>query len=611
MATAPPSPDRPASDPAAGASPADGVSPADVGPIAAEGDVSQVEQDRLLINTARAKGRGPLLKSFVKLSGPGWLQSAITLGGGSLAASLYLGVIGGYGLLWLQPLAMMLGIVMLAAIAYVTLSTRRRPFEAIKTEINPALAWCWLIASMLANFVWCLPQYNLATAAIRQNLFSDAFPLPVAVVLVFLLAGTVSWFYESGGRGIKIFEMLLKALVMLVVVSFMVVVIVLLFKGEMPLGSLISGFIPDPSLLTNPGTEFSPLLRVAGEGGDYWRGVIVSKQQEVMITAFATAVGINMTFLLPYSMLARGWDRDFRGLAIFDLSTSLLLPFLLATTCVVVAAATRFHASEAGDAKKLATPLAYQEEQTAAGDTAGAALTKGYIGLIKTRLESLGVEPAGERTEDDGTVVRFYTDEQHATIPSNERRIASSLVNRDAGHLASSLTAVFGRYSNIIFGVGIFAMGVSTIIILMLINGFVFCEMMGQPGNATLHRIGAFAAGIFGMLGPWLFAGDAKLWLAVPTSVFGAVLLPIAYLTFFAMMNSKSLLGDARPTGLTRVVVNLVMGVSCAVALFASLYSVFVLKGGLVAQVGGGVIALIAVSVIATHFAGKSPAATE
>lgn len=36
------------------------------------------------------------LPVYLRLSGPGWLQSAITLGGGSLAGSLYLGVIGGF-----------------------------------------------------------------------------------------------------------------------------------------------------------------------------------------------------------------------------------------------------------------------------------------------------------------------------------------------------------------------------------------------------------------------------------------------------------------------------------------------------------------------------------
>ena len=43
---------------------------------------------------------------YTKKSGPGWLQAAITLGGGSLASALFLGVILEYNLMWLQPLAM-------------------------------------------------------------------------------------------------------------------------------------------------------------------------------------------------------------------------------------------------------------------------------------------------------------------------------------------------------------------------------------------------------------------------------------------------------------------------------------------------------------------------
>ena len=53
---------------------------------------------------ARAKGGLAIPMAFLKCSGPGWLQGAITLGGGSLAGSLYLGVLGGYSLLWLQVL---------------------------------------------------------------------------------------------------------------------------------------------------------------------------------------------------------------------------------------------------------------------------------------------------------------------------------------------------------------------------------------------------------------------------------------------------------------------------------------------------------------------------
>ena len=50
--------------------------------------------DRRRLQQAQAAGLGATLKTYLALSGPGWLQSAITLGGGSLAGSLYLGVIG-------------------------------------------------------------------------------------------------------------------------------------------------------------------------------------------------------------------------------------------------------------------------------------------------------------------------------------------------------------------------------------------------------------------------------------------------------------------------------------------------------------------------------------
>jgi len=130
----------------------------------------EIEKDRQMILDARVKGRWPLVKTFLKLSGPGWLQSGITLGGGSLSSSLYLGVLVGFSFMWLQPLAMILGIIMLSAIAYVTLSTGKRPLRGINEHVSPVLGWGWLLASMMANLVWSLPQFALGTAAIRQNL---------------------------------------------------------------------------------------------------------------------------------------------------------------------------------------------------------------------------------------------------------------------------------------------------------------------------------------------------------------------------------------------------------------------------------------------------------
>lgn len=51
---------------------------------------ARVAANRQLLTTAQAEGLGPTLKAYTRLAGPGWLQSAITLGGGSMAAALFL-----------------------------------------------------------------------------------------------------------------------------------------------------------------------------------------------------------------------------------------------------------------------------------------------------------------------------------------------------------------------------------------------------------------------------------------------------------------------------------------------------------------------------------------
>mgnify|MGYP001344015121 CR=1 FL=1 len=80
------------------------------------------------LRDAEAQGGIAKWKTYTKLSGPGWLQSAITLGGGSLGSSLFLGVLAGYSLLWLQPVAIILGVIMLCAISHpITTASNRCP----------------------------------------------------------------------------------------------------------------------------------------------------------------------------------------------------------------------------------------------------------------------------------------------------------------------------------------------------------------------------------------------------------------------------------------------------------------------------------------------------
>ena len=40
----------------------------------------RIEKDRQMILDSQKKGKGALFKTYLKLSGPGWLQSGITRG---------------------------------------------------------------------------------------------------------------------------------------------------------------------------------------------------------------------------------------------------------------------------------------------------------------------------------------------------------------------------------------------------------------------------------------------------------------------------------------------------------------------------------------------------
>lgn len=514
----------------------------------------KVRADRELLRQAQAEGK--TLGAYVKLSGPGWLQSAITLGGGSLAGSLFLGVLGGTSMLWLQLVAIVLGVVMLSAISYVTLSTGRRPFEAINTEINPALGWGWLIATVMANMIFCMPQFSLCYDALDKNLSTlgggDGLGGSAGVkwgvtAALFFAAGFVVLLNTKQGKAAKFFDIFLKALIGMVVICFFGVAILLFAKGEVELGAVFAGMVPDFSQFLAPAGDLRGLVDgLSPEGESFWRTKLMGTQRNVMIAAIATAVGINMTFLLPYSMLARGWDKPFRGLARFDLSTGMAIPFVLVTSCVVIAAAASFH-NRIDDQLASSDPAVMQQSPT----------FKDVQNSLTARVEST-LGDAAATTSDEAKLAMV------AALPEEEKRLASALVKRNAFQLSQTLAPLLGEgKAKLVFGLGVFGMGFSTIIILMLINGYAFREMFGKPDSQGLFITGVLVAGLSGASWVWLWTDDAtRFWLAIFASTFAAMLLPIAYITFFLMMNSDRILGAERPTGGSRLAWNVLMGLA-------------------------------------------------
>jgi Mn2+/Fe2+ NRAMP family transporter len=70
---------------------------------------------------------------------------------------------------------------------------------------------------------------------------------------------------------------------------------------------------------------------------------------QTVLGAIGASVGINMTFLYGYSLLAKGWGPHHKTLARWDLGMSMFLPFVLVTSLIIMAMANTLHDPALGE----------------------------------------------------------------------------------------------------------------------------------------------------------------------------------------------------------------------------------------------------------------------
>jgi Mn2+/Fe2+ NRAMP family transporter len=451
-------------------------------PMFRASDPESLSREREELQAIGKRGMLGRWRGYFALTGPGWLQSALTLGGGSAIASLYLGAHYQYRLLWVQPLAMVVGIVMLAAASHQTLSTGIRPYDAMRRFTHPSVAMAWAFATLAASLIFHLPQYALA-AGVVEDMTKAAFGwepgdtertlfLLAVGVAVLAVSTAITWSYGRGLRGVKVYERTLKVFVWLIILAFLAVVVRSAVAGRIDWGALFKGMLP----LWVP-TDPVGITKVMG--------------------AFGAAVGINMTFLYGYSLLARGWGREHRDLARFDLFSGMLLPYMLATSLIVIAAGCTIHGTEFG----------------------GEDIKPANAGVL---IGEAGVGP------------------------------------------------IVGRF---IFGLGILGMALSTITLQMLVAGFAFCEMCRIEPAGWRYRLACLtpAPAFLGVI-LWKSLGT---WIALPAFALGLFMLPIAYLAWFVLQNSRAFLGKDRPEGARRIRWNLAMGIALTITLVSVAWSLY------------------------------------
>ncbi|MFK7739773.1 MAG: Nramp family divalent metal transporter [Planctomycetota bacterium] len=288
-------------------------------------DPKKLAAEKALLRELESAPVGRRWLGYMKFLGPGYLQSAMTLGSGTAASSLFAGAVFGYELLWVAPIGMVLGILVMGVVSHQTLSTGQRVLPAMATHAGKWIAAGFAVAAMLASIVWHFPQYNLAAAvlvdAAEVATGADSISPMLASVVVMFWAISLSLTYGKSSGLVRFYESFLKYTVWGIVVLLAWVVI----NTQTDWGAVASGFVPS-----------------VPEDRNGLHAV------EVIVAGIAAAVGVNMLLLYPYSLQARGWGREHRGLARFDLCTGMLLPYALASSLMVIAATNTLHGTGVG-----------------------------------------------------------------------------------------------------------------------------------------------------------------------------------------------------------------------------------------------------------------------
>ena len=427
------------------------------------------------------------IAGYMRLTGPGYLQSAMTLGSGTAAACLLSGWAFGYKLLWVQPVAMLMGVIVFAAIAKQTLHNDERPYEVFWKRLHPLMALAWGLSALFASIYWNIPQYAIAVSSVadlgevigmgtvEKTIEGQTVTLAVTQtktakwiigLVILAICIVLSWAYSQRGRWVRVYERLIKVVVWGMVLAFAWVAIATGIQwGEMFKG-LVGFHIP--SLSNTDGMV-------------------------ILLGGLSAAVGINMVFLYPYSLRQRDWGKEHEGLAQYDLISGMFIPFSIASILVIVATA-----------------------------------------------NTIGPEGVSPLDEKPASMVNL--------IPIMSKTLGSNI-------------------APLVLGLGLFAMGLSSITVQMVAAGFTAVEILGMKHGGWGHRICMLLPAPVGIFGSVTLK---PLDFAVHVSAVMVIFLPLVYIGFLILNNKKSHLGEATPRGGTRVLWNIGLALAIAVVTIAS-----------------------------------------
>lgn len=549
--------------------------------------MSESFKEATILEKANAQGGIIKVLIFSKISGPGiWLTLA-ALSAGSLIGSLGLGQWLGTEALWVQASAMLLGIFSLWAVSQISLNTQQSLFSLMKNEWNPSLAWWFAGSALVTNFAWCMPQFRFGAEITGSILFppldNKGGKIGVAFVLL-CLSIFLSFWYERSGLHSKLFQWILRLILFSLIACLGVSVCMLIPGSGLSFSSIFSGFLPDLNNLTNTSPRFEALLSQTGEFRSFWEENLVSRQKELILITFSSTLGVNLLFSLPLLLLGRGWRRDHNQFAKFNLFLGLFIPFVLCSSCLTILSAVAHQKMIHSLNEEVSVNTKYSESET-------------IRNLLKERI----IFEIGE--EQFQSLPPFQQDEKIESLSKPNYILAHLVSQSDTKKWIHYLSDSGKEPVKYLLGIVVLLISFSTIVILMVLNGHLICEILGKPHKGAPFQTGSLLLAV-SSIGPFVWS-DQDAWVADPSYFLSLAIIPYILLSFLLMLNSKELLGRQYPQGIKGFSLNLGVCLSFLLLGSCSFYLVWNHTWGNF-PIGQALVTLIGILVLIGYFSLKN-----
>ena len=190
------------------------------------------EKEAAYLRELNAKPMGKRFLGYCKLSGPGFMNAAFTLGAGSFASSVTLGAAYGYDMLWIPLYSFAFGLFMLCLAARFVTQSKMDVIKA-QDKFHGKFFGSFatgLVACFIASIVFNFGQYALGADAVT-SLFAVVninVPKNLSWILLVAISVPLSLMYGSGEnpKGVKMVENAMKIMIGIMLVVFGAVICV-------------------------------------------------------------------------------------------------------------------------------------------------------------------------------------------------------------------------------------------------------------------------------------------------------------------------------------------------------------------------------------------------